>query len=203
MKEATTVTKLFKFEELTPEAQEKAIEANRTVNVEYSDWHECTIDQFKEAATEKGFEVGNVYFRGFWSQGDGAMFEYSRLDNTLRVEFIKSLNLSPMRESWLVDNTCISGSGSQKGLYHHEKSCSHSIYWEVDNGDLHWSTNFYKWIESFGPAFEEFIIELYEDLCHQLYKSLEKEYEYYTSEEHLREYFVEMDWEFTEEGKAV
>ncbi len=40
--------KLYSFNELSPEAQEKALDYNRDINVEYLDWHDYVIDEFKE-----------------------------------------------------------------------------------------------------------------------------------------------------------
>jgi hypothetical protein len=154
----TIELKVYTFDELSEQAKEKAREWWRKGDLDYK-WWDCVYDGHKEKIKEVGFEVTKMYFRGFWSQGDGAMFEYEGLDNKLKEEFISNLNLSPMRKDWLRNNICFSGSGKKSGHYSHENSCAHKIYWEVDNGDLHWSTTFHKWLESFSQDFEEFIID--------------------------------------------
>lgn len=188
---------LFSFDELSESAKEKAIESFRDINVDH-DWYEFTYEYFKENCI---FGVDKIYFSGFWSQGDGAMFEYSYIPDSLKKDFIDSLNLSPMRKNWLLNNIYVSGSGKHRGHYYHEKTCSHNIYWEINNGDLNWDTNFYKWMESFAEDFEQYVVDKYEDLCCDLYRQLNKEYNYLTSDEVVAETILCNGYEFTENGK--
>lgn len=200
----TIAIQLFSFNELSEEAQKKAIKKHYDINVD-DNWWEFVYDDFREQARNEGFNIDRMYFSGFWSQGDGAMFEYSGLDDKLLHDFVDNIligteHLSPMRKQWLLNNVCISGKGKHHGHYYHEGCCSHSIYWEVNNGDLHWSTNFYQWINSFADDFAEFVIDRYKDLCHSLYTSLENEYEYLTSEEAIKETLIMNEYDFTENG---
>ena len=188
---------LFLFDELSEDVQEKVIDKNRDINVDHN-WWDFIYDMFKEDCI---FDVDNIYFSGFWSQGDGAMFEYSSIPNSLKNDFIESLDLSPMRKNWLLNNVHISGRGKHRGHYYREKCCGHSIYWEVDNGDLHWSTNFYRWIESFADDFERYVIDKYEDLCGDLYYRLETEYRWLTSDEQVAETILCNSYEFNENGE--
>ena len=192
--------KVYSLEDIksNPELLEKVIEKHRDINV-YFDWWDFIYENFKEYNDEH-FDIEKIYFSGFWSQGDGAMFEYSDISNKLRDIFIDGLDLSPMRKGWLRNNASVSGKGVQRGLYYHEKSCSHSIYWEVDNGDLYWDRPLYQWIESFANDFENFIEELYVNLCADLYSTLEKEYTHLTSDESILESLEINDYEFTEDG---
>ena len=192
--------KVYSLEDIksNPELLEKVIEKHRNINVSF-DWWDFIYEDFKEHNDEY-FGIDKIYFSGFWSQGDGAMFEYSDISNRLRDIFIDRLDLSPMRKGWLRNNVCVSGKGVQRGLYCHEKSCSHSIYWEVDNGDLYWDRPLYQWIESFANDFENFIEELYVNLCADLYSTLEKEYTHLTSDESILESLEINDYEFTEDG---
>jgi hypothetical protein len=201
----TIELKLYKFDELSEEVQAKVIEKNRDINV-HDDWHEFIIeDWINEEIPSRGFEATKIYYSGFWSQGDGAMFEYDGISNDLLNKFLDTMligtePLSPMRKQWILNNVSVSAWGKHRGHYHHEKCCSHSITWEVDNGDLHWDTNFYKWLESFGDDFEAFIVEEYEYICRELYRTLEKEYEYLTEDEQIVETLRINDYDFTEEG---
>ena len=47
----TTEVKLYQFEELSTEAKEKAIEENRTINVNW-EWSDCTCESMKEAGVK-------------------------------------------------------------------------------------------------------------------------------------------------------
>lgn len=188
---------LFLFEELSDDAKKIAIEANRDINVDHA-WYEFVYEDFEENCI---FGVDNIYFSGFWSQGDGAMFEYSSIPYSLKKDFIDSLDLSPMRKNWLLNNIYASGRGKHSGHYCHEKCCGHNIYWEINNGDLNWDTNFYQWMEGFAEDFEQYVIDKYEDLCRDLYRALEDEYNHRTSDEVVAETLICNEYEFTENGE--
>ena len=196
----TIEQKVYSFTELSEAVQKKVIEKNYEINIHH-DWYECITESYEDE--NKYFEVNKVYFSGFWSQGDGAMFEYSGIKQTLIDEFIDSLNLSPMRKGWLENNIYVSGKGKHRGHYYHENCCNHAIYWEVDNGDLHWSDNLYQWLESFEDEFEIFVIDKYKDLCCDLYRDLEQHYEYLTSEEMIVETIKFNEYEFFENGDTL
>lgn len=72
----TETREIFKFDELSDEAKEKAREWWRHISSGDSFDAECTIDDFCRYARILGFDVGTseVQFSGFWSQGDGASF---------------------------------------------------------------------------------------------------------------------------------
>lgn len=195
----TIEIKVYKFDELSEHAKEKAREWFREGNLYYN-WWEFIYEGLKERAEEAGFDVTNIYFSGFWSQGDGAMFEYDNIVDKLRLDFINQLGLSQMRKDWLINNTMISGRGRHRGHYYHSRCCNHSIYWEVDNGDLHYSTLFYSWLKSFASDFEEYVIDIYEDFCKKLYEELEEEYEYLNSDEVVDETIISNGYYFDEDG---
>lgn len=183
-----------------PELLKKVLEKHQHINVEYNDWWDGSYEKHKE---ETKFNVDRRYFSGFWSQGDGAMFEYSGFNNELKDMFIDSLDLSPMRKEWLRNNVSVYGKGKQSGHYYHENSCSHNIYWEVDNGDIPQGSGLYMWIESFYYDFEEFIIKAYKEECGVLYSDLNKEYDYFVSEEAILETLECSEYEFDEQGNII
>lgn len=188
---------LFTFNELSEDVKEKVISNNREINVEH-DWWEFIYEDFEENCA---FDLKKIYFSGFWSQGDGAMFEYNSLPSTFMDSFIDQLELSSMRKNWLRNNIFISGRGKHSGHYYHEKSCSHNIRWEVDNGDLHWGTTFYQWLESFEGDFEDYVTNLYEDECRKLYRALEDEYNYLTSDESIVDTILSNEYKYTQDGQ--
>jgi hypothetical protein len=70
----TIRTKVYKFDELSEQAKQVAIEENRDINVDW-DWYEPMFEGFKEQLEEVGFYDVDIFFRGFYSQGDGASFD--------------------------------------------------------------------------------------------------------------------------------
>jgi hypothetical protein len=196
----TVEIKLYKFDELSKEVQDKVLSKNRDINV-HDDWHEFIIeDWINEEIPSKGFDATRIYYSGFWSQGDGAMFEYDGIHDELFNEFVDGLKLSPMRTEWIKTQVSVSVSGKHRGHYYHEKCCSHSIYWEVSNTDINYLPNFSQWLESFADDFESFIIDKYEDICRELYRTLEREYNYLTEDEQVAETLYANDYDFTEDG---
>jgi hypothetical protein len=54
--------------------QAALIERYRDINVDH-DWWDSEYDYVMAQMLRAGFRVGNIYFSGFWSQGDGACFD--------------------------------------------------------------------------------------------------------------------------------
>ncbi len=194
----TVEVNVYKFSELSDTAKEKAREWFREGNLDYN-WWEFNYENFKEVALEAGFNVTKIYFSGFWSQGDGAMFEYDCIEDKLFTKFVGNLNLSPMRRSWLTTQAIVSSSGKHRGHYYHSKCCEHSTYIE---SNVSWAAIPYlsEWIESFQGQWENFIQEEYEDLCSILYKGLEEEYDYLNSDEVVDESIEANEYDFDEDG---
>lgn len=73
------VKTLYKFDELNDEQKEKAREKWRVEGLEY-DWWECVYELAVEVGAALGIEIDstksrhNIFFSGFYSQGDGASF---------------------------------------------------------------------------------------------------------------------------------
>ena len=201
----TVELKLYKFDELSKEVQDKVLSKNRDINVHH-DWHEFIIeDWINETIPSKGFDATRIYYSGFWGQGDGAMFEYDGIKDDLLHKFLDTMligtePLSPMRKQWILNNIYVSAKGRHSGYYNHEKCCSHSIYWEISNTDINHLPNFSQWLESFADDFEAFVIEEYEYICRELYRALEKEYDYFILDEQVVETLRVNDYDFTEEG---
>ena len=183
-----------------PEFLEKVLDKHRDINIDY-DWWDFIYDDF--AQENKYFNVKDMYFSGFWSQGDGAMFEYNYIDDRLKDEFIDSLNLTPMRKKWLINNANFYGKGKHSGRYYHENSCDHNIGCEVDNGDILYGTNFRNWIESFDDLFSDFVIDRYKDMCLELYNKLSKTYDYLQSDQSVCDTLEANDYEFDEQGNII
>jgi len=189
-------TKIYTFEELSATAKEVALENHRDVNT-YDGWWEPIFEGITEQAEQAGFHVGNIYFSGFWSQGDGAMFEYTTVGDTLLNKFVDQLDLSPMRKSWLKTQTFAQSRGEHSGHYYHENCCSHVIDFEPNFG---WNENFSNWISSFADQYEEFVIAEYKSLCRELYSRLEIYNDDLTSDEEVAETIIMNEWEFDING---
>src|SRR5512135_2350510 len=89
MRTETTTRTLYKFEELSEEAQQKALEKQAEFEGENFepdfDWYANIAEAFgldirqtrKTRMDNTHFYAPTIYYSGFWSQGDGACFEGS------------------------------------------------------------------------------------------------------------------------------
>jgi len=195
----TIQVELYKFDELSQEAQDKAVQQLEQVNL-HDDWFDFLYQKHTDIATEAGFQVDRMYFSGFWSQGDGAMFTYSRLDRKLLDQAVQSLAL-PQWKKEILQNGYLSGSGKHSGRYYHSRSVDHHIYLEVDG--MWGYPNIEDLIAVYGEAVEAYVIETYEKLCDSLYEDLRETYYELTSREAILEAIEANDFEFYEDGELA
>lgn len=192
---------LYKFEELSKEAQEKAINDNCDINTDY-EWYDFILEDITE--NENIFKDIKIYFSGFYSQGDGAMFEYNGINAETFKTFLNEeyKHLTERRRMLIFDNIYIIAKGSHTGRYYHKNSCEH--YLEID---LNQSYNYYKHsnivslIEEIEQNFESYLIEIYKTKCKEIYKNLNDSYDYLQSDEVIKETLISNNYDFTEEGE--
>lgn len=195
----------MKFEELPDWAKTKALS-------NYSDpeyvWYDFIVDCWIEKLESLGFMRPDIYFSGFYSQGDGACFDCKSIDNEkvlsalfycggepdLLSEVFSMLSLTEawadalrIKGDWLPELQVLK---HHSGNYCHE----HTRYVNVEYNEYFENTSLI-----FCQMVEEFRISL----CKQIYHDLEKCYEDITSEEHFITVCRENEYEFDEEGNLV
>ena len=193
----TEEIKIYQFAELSEEAKQKAIQWGHDLNI-YENWHDDIINDFKD--NEDFFNITNVQYSGFWSQGDGAMFEYTGINNNFINSIIDSLKLPNWKKKVLKHCLYVVANGKHLGHYSHHKSINHNIYIELDNGAERYD-NIERLINLYSDEITIAIIEKYEDLAKDLYSDLEQSYNYLTSKEAIIEAIELNEYEFTEDGK--
>lgn len=203
----TKTYNVYKFDELTNEQKEKAIENLRHINVDY-DWSQWTIEDETETLEKYGFDNVTIFFSGFWSQGDGACFVGS-LDNDGLLSFLtvtKQLAKYPTLVRAIKNGTIyVNIKITHTGHYYHENSTTIDDYTEMqDNSELppKLEKEHRAWFDTFdarGPHNES--IGWYHDTCRAIYRRLETEYDYLTSDEAIIETIRANDYDFTSDGK--
>ena len=197
MQEITKLFKVYTFDELPENIQEKVIDNFRENNLDY-DWWENTFEDFISICAILGIETDHkkIFFSGFSSQGDGACFEgeykykkgsvkeikaYAPLDKKLHEI---ALNLSKLQS---------------KAFYRLQATIKHSgHYYHCNCTDIDVSRTDYIDITD---EQENGIIEYLRDLMNWLYKTLEKEYEYLQSDDAIKETIAANEYKFLENGK--
>jgi hypothetical protein len=192
-------TKVYTFAELSDSAKEVALENYREINT-HGDWYEPIYEGFKEEAEEAGFEVGDIFFSGFYSQGDGAMFEYNRFNDSILKNFVAQLTIKEEDKVIILSQGDTCGKGIHRGHYYHENSCDHYTTLDSTNPDWEYATDL---ISQHEDAFEEYVIETYKDLCRELFRDLREYYEELTSDDYVQETIEDNEWEFLESGQTL
>ena len=192
----TKKTKVYPFAELTDDAKQTALEQLADINVDHEWWYD--FEDKKEVAKLMGIDIDNIYFSGFSSQGDGACFEGNYAYNKNSVKLV--MDYAPLdtelhrivKALQAVQKTAfygITASVNQSGHYSHKYCTDISV-------DMPESIGQEKFTE-----IEDTVVELLRDYMDWIYKQLQTEYEYLTSEEAIIETIEANDYEFTADGK--
>lgn len=193
-------TKIYHFEELSPKAKEKAIQNAREC-LEFSDYAGYTLEDAKTIAAMMGWNISEVRYSGFYSQGDGACFVGAMhyKDNcfaAMQAYAPTDTVLHNIAKRWhtLQQNNgfALSANVGHSGFYFHEH-CT-----EFDCFDSRAQDGFVESTET-----EDDIKEITRDFMRWIYKQLQDEYDYQTSDSTIEEMLSNNDCEFTEDGKII
>lgn len=190
-----------RFNNLPEQAKSLILHNHRHWNVEHIDWWDSVYDMFKEDMDKIGIEVDRMYFSGFWSQGDGACFE-GRVGEW--GEFMRSLGYD---DPALIKHAAeaFTFAVQHRGHYYHENCTSFEADLALPDSDAD------QWfLEHFSPyqddrhglreavwmavinkydrdALEREFTEAFKNHMRDLYKRLEEEYDYLTSDDAVLE----------------
>lgn len=214
----------YKFNELDERAKSKVREWY-CENAMHHEWWDCVYETAKEDGLEKGFDIEDIRFSGFWSQGDGAhwtgrvdMMEFveKNLDDSSAWYGEDIILIELWRNGWIdrfiqIHNQsyryCHSG-----GMRMYEYP-NHSLDLEPDDDatltqGVMQGANIYQLTQAFN--YEQRINEWCDEALEQarifaddIYKKLRDEYEHYTSDECIADTCDVNEWLFNEEGRMV
>ncbi len=190
MKTITREYKVYTLAELSPKARERALEDHRYWNVEQN-WYELTIQDFIKRMKEEGYIIQekDVMFNGFYSQqGSGASFEaevdlkqwLNTAAKTVQLRF-KDIDLENTR----ANITC-----GPRNMSVHEGCMGAEIVYEGEEEEL----------ETKLADLERMLRDDARDEAKKLYRDLEEEYEYLTSDEVVAESLEVNEYEWLEDG---
>ena len=199
MEKITKVYETYEFDELTPEVQETVMDRVRNdEHYPYDFWSEPVIEDFIEDRTAEGWEVEtkDVHFSGFWSQGDGASFDGEVTCETW-IKFHKLEAKFPTIMK-VLHNTHPLTAKIYSNHFGNHYCHSSTRYLEIEeDGQL--DEHIYGWDDE---AKEQAIMEKWneevmrlegilednrEELSQQLYSKLEEQYNYYMTDEAIKE----------------
>jgi len=204
-------TEVFKFSELDDRAKERARDWYREGALDY-EWWDCTFDDAKQCLELAGFEVRAIYFSGFSSQGDGAVFNgewhankaqpvkamkaHAPKDKDLHAIAAEARALAKLR-----GDASLHIRHTGRDYYLSANDCS--VHCERETDDIARTTAEWKAREAEDDEIGERIFELARDAAHWIYRQLERQYEWLMSDEQVDESIIANDYEFTEEGKRA
>lgn len=224
---ATAITIMgYKFNELDIPAQQKA-RAWYCENAMHHEWWDEVYRQAKEDGEARGFDIDDIRFSGFWSQGDGAhwtgrvdmtAFLAANLDESSAwyAEDVILLALWEDKSQWIDRYVSI---GNRNYRYSHsagmqiEEYCNNALDVDADDDAVlgHGAlagASIYQLKESFD--YEQRINEWCDEAIQQarsfaddIYKKLRAEYEYYTSDECIADTCDVNDWLFNNKGELI
>jgi hypothetical protein len=204
-------TKVYRLDELADASKEKARAWYRETCLD-DDWFESVYDDFERICLILGVTLATrpvrlygggtrqkpcIWFSGFWNQGDGACFDgryahakaaprniraYAPRDGELHriadaLQAIQRRNFFQLRASVL-----------HRGRYYHEHCMAISV-----------ERNSPTYQDMTADA-EDAVIEALRDLARWLYRQLEREYEFLTSDGQVDEAILANGHTFTEAG---
>lgn len=180
----TVEIKVYEFAELPEEAKVKALRNNWDWNVDDSFWYESTVDDAKRIGALFGLDIDKVYFSGFSLQGDGACFEGSfegliggavAVANECPEDATVQEIAADYESLQTANNYELAGTVKHRGHYNHS-GCTNIEVVEENEGD--------------GTIPQETEASMRETLRRYMdwiYRNLEREYEYQTSEAQIIE----------------
>ena len=169
------------------------------------EWWDCVYENFKADAAQVGISVNDIKFCGFWSQGDGAGF-------TATVNIGEWMRAHKYDVEWpaLYMAYEVSFSRATIDLSHRGYSQSvdaHRNYPIVPEG-MFSGLDQDTWDEMIAEQERDFDIEsklkdFADDMSSKLYRDLEAEYTYLTSEESYIEFCLANDEYFEENTDEI
>ena len=190
---------VYKFDELSESAKQKAIEDYRQEGFDY-DWYDAVYEDAKQIGKILGIEIDNIYFSGFSNQGDGACFEgkYAYIkgsakeikDHAPQDEELHRI-ARELQKLQKKNFYSLSATVKQSGHYSHEYCTEINVYDNLNSyGDVTIET-------------EKALSELLRDFMRWIYKQLEQDWDYLSSDEQIIETIQANEWEFDENGEMA
>jgi hypothetical protein len=194
----TKLVSIYQFDELSDTAKEKA-RARYRDGYPFYDWYECVFEDAKTLGAAMGIEIDRIYFSGFSSQGDGACFEGSYRYKAGSTWAVKS---HAPKDTWLHSISenlqsiqrqnfyRLHATAKHRGHYYHS-NCTDVNVWDRENP--------YRDV----GASEDETVGLLREFMNWIYRQLENEYEWLTSDECVDENIRADECEFDENGNPA
>jgi len=194
--------KVYYFNELSDEAKEKAREWYREGAFEWN-WWDFVYEDAKYIGAILGIDITDIYFSGFWNQGDGACFTGSY---SYAKGWRKKLEGHCPKESDVFEIGEALQKAQRELFYNYECSCVHQGHYNhsgcmkiiggVEDHHIGQGTSDQeKYTELEGR-----IQQALREFADWIYSQLEKQYDWMNSDEQVDETILANEYEFDKEG---
>ena len=181
----TKVIETYGIEELEGRAKENALEWLRE-GLDY-EWYDFVFEDAKKCASILGIEIGDIYF----SMDDGACFNG-------RFSYAKGWK-KELKMYAPIDRELVRIAQELQAI---QAPYFYNLSGAIDCNERYKSTKaVFHWSEDNMPV--EDLSQVFTDFAHWIYRSLEKEYEWLTSEDQLIETAKANGYAFDSEGRVV
>ena len=215
-----TITQPFAFDELTNYGKQHAIQ-------EYGqppeDWYEEIYKRAMEEGPERGFNVDEIQFSGFHSQGDGASWTgfvdlatfiayHNKPDAADYTQYTMLAEL--IKDGWCEGHVVISRSGyyyNHSGTMRSDGVDDRIHYAEddsvVERGILQ-GANVQELAKSIDTdhlfnELDEWLLSRAQDYANDIFKQLREDYDAYTEEQYFKELCDINGWRFDQRGILI
>ena len=197
MRTETVAIKIFQFDELTEQAKEKARQWYRDAS-QQDEWWDFVVEDARTIGALMGWTIDNLYFSGFWSQGDGACF-------VGRMGYAKGC--SKATKAYAPNDAELQRIAAEwQALQARQFYKLSAVVTKTDRRYCHENTvgfDVYRDGEWSSAETESAVIDIGRDFMQWAYSRLEKEYEWLNSDEHVDETICANEYEFDLEGAIV
>lgn len=206
----TITTTVYTFSELDEKAREKAREWYREGGFDY-DWYDSVYEDAKSIAALMGIDINQIYFSGFWSQGDGACFECTFQGKEGGAQAVKEYapedkELHEIADAWealqKANGYALEGTVKHDGdRYYHDQCTAFNVFRRFDDPDK--EDYEFSTADSFvrgNPEPGAEAARILRRLMRWLYKCLETEYDYLNSDAQVDESIAANGYTFTKDG---
>uniref|UniRef100_A0A6M3M9D2 Antitoxin of toxin-antitoxin stability system n=1 Tax=viral metagenome TaxID=1070528 RepID=A0A6M3M9D2_9ZZZZ len=199
---------IYKFDELSDRAKEKAMDWYRQGQLDY-DWWEFVYEQADTAAKHLGIELDRkgkytpaIFFSGFSSQGDGACFEGSyTYKKGWRAALMGEFGPGETLDALLALGKQLQDI-QQPQFYKLQATCRHSGHYQRSGCMAVMAEHADSMYRDIGDAEDE-LRDALRSFADWIYDLLENEHDYLTADEQVAEAIRSNEYEFTVEGKPA
>lgn len=194
------IIKTFKFDELSEQSKQTAIDQYRESDHLDYEWFDYSKSDFHSILEMIGFTSINSGFSGFCCQGDGANFT---ANYSYKSGCLKAIKQYAQNDSKLHD--IVQGIVSHMKDYGYKLECHitrfNTRYEHSNTMSFDWTMQSGEYVSWKNDFVENEINQLFRDLADWYYRQLEREYDYLNSDECISELLESNEYDYLESGK--